>query len=292
MIRVIAVIASAAACGAPPVIAPSGQAEAPLSGAAELRMVTIPAGRYIAGSTPEERDTAYDEYLSTAGVDTARKHRWFDKEADRHVTTLPDFVIDLLPVTQAEYAEFVAANHASPPTIDEPAWRAQGFQQDWETEVARFVWKDGSWPIGRADHPAVLVTHDEASRYCAWRGQQVGRERRLPRAAELEKAARGDNGMIYPWGPSFDAGRLNSAVAGPRDTVPVGSFPEGASMYGVLDLAGNVFQWTSTVMADGRMMVKGSAWDDFGGLGRGASGHGRPAKARHVIVGFRCAGAG
>ena len=73
-------------------------------------------------------------------------------------------------------------------------------------------------------------------------------------------------------------------------TAPVGSYPAGASPYGVLDLAGNVFEWTSTPFGAGEMTVKGSAWEDFGGVGRGASRHGRKIGARHVIVGFRCAG--
>jgi formylglycine-generating enzyme required for sulfatase activity len=139
----------------------------------------------------------------------------------------------------------------------------------------------------------VLVTWAEADRYCAWRGAQVGAVRRLPTADEFEKAARGEHGAIYPWGDAFDASKLSSAVAGPRDVVDAGSVPAGASPYGVLDAAGNVFQWTSTPFgdpADRKMTVKGSAWDDYAGVGRGASAHGRPRSARHVIVGFRCAG--
>jgi formylglycine-generating enzyme required for sulfatase activity len=57
----------------------------------------------------------------------------------------------------------------------------------------------------------------------------------------------------------------------------------------VLDMAGNVFQWTSTELPAGQAMVKGSAWEDFAGMGRGASGHGRTKSVRHVIIGFRCA---
>lgn len=280
------------ACGAaPPAERPHTSAHAPLSLAADRRMVTIPAGSYIAGSTPEERQGAYDDYQATAQEDTARERDWFGKEADRHLAKLPAFRIDLMPVTVAEYAELVTAGEVPAPAITEEAWKAQGFEQDYATQVARFVWREGQPPIGREEHPVVLVTHAEAARYCAWRGQQLGEPRRLPTAAEYEKAARGEAGNAYPWGNAFEATRLNSAVEGPGDTTPVGSHPDGASPYGVLDLAGNVFQWTSTPMAGqpGRIVVKGSAWDDFAGLGRGASLHGRPAGARHVIVGFRCA---
>lgn len=277
-------------CGAGPAPQHPQAAGAPLSLAADARMVTVPAGQFIAGSTPEERAGAYDDYQATAGTDAARTNRWFDHEEERHIEQQPAFRIDLLPVTQAQFAEFVAAGHVPAPTIDEAAWKAQGFAQPYATEVARFVWRDGRPPIGREDHPVVLVTWTEADRYCAWRGELKGVPRRLPSAHEFEKAARGDAGVAYPWGNAFEPGKLNSAVDGPGDTMPAGSFVAGASPYGALDMAGNVFQWTASPFAPGgEMTVKGSAWEDFAGLGRGASGHGRAKSARHVIVGFRCA---
>jgi len=254
-------------------------------------MVTIPAGQFIAGSTPEERQSAYDDYAASSGHDAAREHHWFDGEEDRHVVArMLAYKIDLMPVTQAEYAEFVAAGLAPAPAIDEAGWRAQKLAQVYATQVARFVWHDGRPPAGREEHPVVLVTWDEAAHYCKWRGELAGAPRRLPSSDEYEKAARGDGGVAYPWGNTFEASKLNSGVSGPGDTTPAGSFAAGASPYGVLDLAGNVFEWTSTPFAQGEMTVKGSAWEDYAGVGRGASRHGRPAGIRHVIVGFRCAG--
>ena len=262
-----------------------------ISRSVDATMVMVPAGRYIAGSTPEERAAAYDAYRASAGQDDAREGRWFEAEEERHSTELPAFRIDLMPVTNAAYAEFVADTGAPAPAIDEAGWRAQGFQQHYAREVVRFNWHNGVAPPAREDHPVVLVTFAEASAYCAWRGDAVGEPRRLPTAAEYEKAARGDAGIVYPWGNEFDPTRLNSQVLGPRDTVAAGSFSDAASPYGMLDAAGNVFQWTSTPWpADPtKMTVKGSGWDDWGGLGRGASKHGRPRGARHVLVGFRCA---
>ncbi len=278
------------ACGSPRVTQhPQAAATAPLSLAADAVMIAIPAGNFIAGSTPEERASAYDDYLATSGRDTAREKKWFEHEEDRRIVALHAFRIDLLPVTQAQYAELVTAGRAKSPMIDEAAWRAQGFAQDYATEVARFVWRDGRPPAGREDHPVVLVTWSEADRYCAWRGALRGEKRRLPTAPEYEKASRGEGGLTYPWGNVFEPAKLNSAVSGPKDTTAVGSIVDGASPFGVLEMAGNVFAWTSTAADDGRMVVKGSAWEDFGGLGRGASGHARPREARHVIVGFRCA---
>ena len=290
MIRAAIAAAVLAGCSSAPAPAhPLAAAVAPLSLAADDHMVAIPAGQFIAGSTPEERAAAYDDYQHSAGHDTAREQRWFESEEDRHVAHLPAFSIDLMPVTQAEYAEYITAGLAPAPSIDEVAWRTQGYAQDYAMQVARFVWHDGRPPAGREDHPVVLVTWREADRYCRWRGEQRGQPRRLPSAAEFEKAARGAEGLAYPWGNAYEPGRLNSALEGPGDTTPVGAYVEGASPFGVLGLAGNVFQWTSTPFEPGEMTVKGSAWEDFGGVGRGASRHGRPVTARHVIVGFRCA---
>ncbi|HEY5921337.1 MAG TPA: SUMF1/EgtB/PvdO family nonheme iron enzyme [Kofleriaceae bacterium] len=292
MSRLLVLVVATVACSSKPnAVHPSGAAIAPLSLAKDQHMVDIPAGQYISGSTPEERTAAYDDYLETAGHDTAREKKWFEGESDRSVSVLEGFRIDLMPVTQVEYAEFVTAKLAPPPSIDQAAWQAQGFVQDY-TVVERFNWRDGYPPVGREDHPVVLVTWQEAESYCEWRGKLSGGDRRLPTEPEFEKAARGDSGLAYPWGNIFEAEKLNSAVKGPRDTTPVGQFVEGKSPYGVLDAAGNVFQWTSTKFKDGHMTVKGSAWEDFGGVGRGASRHGRPVTARHVIVGFRCAAPG
>lgn len=273
-----------AGCGS--AVAPASgpvPSKAPLSVAADKQMIAIPPGRYIAGSTPEERDSAYDDFLQTANHDGAREHKWFEREVDRHGEQLHGYSIDLMPVTQAAYAELVATGAVPAPAIDEAAWKAQGFQQDYATQVARFVWKDGRPPHGREDHPVVLVTQNEAAKYCAWRG------RRLPTSAELEKASRGEEGLAYPWGNAFEASKLNSAVSGPGDTTPVGQYADGASPFGLFDMAGNVFQWTSTPLDGDKFVVRGSAWDDYAGVGRGASFHGRLRTAKHVIVGFRCA---
>ncbi|MEO6773012.1 MAG: SUMF1/EgtB/PvdO family nonheme iron enzyme [Kofleriaceae bacterium] len=280
--------AGPAACSAPPPIHPN-TAGAPLSLAADAQMVTIPAGQFVAGSTPEERATAYDDFLATSGKDTAREHAWFDGEDDRHVEHLLAYRIDLMPVTQSEYAELVLAGGVRAPAIDEAAWKAQGLAQDYATVVSRFVWKDNLPPPSKLDHPVVLVTYDEAAAYCAWRGAQRGEPRRLPTAAEYEKAARGAEGLAYPWGNTYDPDKLDSAVKGPGDTIAVGELTTGASAYGVLGMAGNAFEWTSTPFSGTKRTVKGSAFEDYGGVGRGAGRHGRTPNLRAPVIGFRCA---
>jgi toxoflavin biosynthesis protein ToxD len=293
-VRYLAVVA--AACSAAPAAqGPGARAvSAPLSLAAEDRMVVVPAGRYIKGSTPEERATAYDDHQSTAGHDTARTEKWFEREVDRTVGELAAFRIDPMPVTQAQFAELVAAERMPPPSLDaaseadQARWQAQGVRDDLASLRALLAWRDGRPPDGREDHPVVLVSWSEAERYCVWRGAARGEKRRLPTADEFEKAARGASGMAYPWGNTFEADHLNSAVKGPGDTTPVGTYSAGASPYGLLDMAGNVLHWTATLV-DGEVIVKGSAWTAFAGLGRGAALDRRPRTARDVLVGFRCA---
>jgi formylglycine-generating enzyme required for sulfatase activity len=273
-------------------------AAAPLSGAADAQMVVVPAGRSISGSTPDERASAYADHAATSGGTAAKDGAWFDKEEPRHVVDLPAFRIDLMPVTTAAYAEFVSDGGAPAPTMDEATWKAQGFVQAWPDEIVRHVWVDGRPPPGREDHPVVLVSWDDAAAYCAWRGKVVGQPRRLPSAHEFEKAVRGTEGQFYPWGIEFEPTKLNSGMSHLRDTVPVGSIAGTESPFGVLELAGNIFHWTATPWPPGegratrgeKMTVRGSAWDDFAGLGRGAAWHGRKHSIRHVIVGFRCAG--
>jgi formylglycine-generating enzyme required for sulfatase activity len=254
-------------------------------------MLQIAAGPYRQGSSIEERERAYQDYKETAGTESARKYGWFDTEAVATTASLPAFKFDKGPVTQAAYGEFVRATGAPAPRISEADWKAQRFSQRYRSEVEHYNWSGSYPPAEFAQHPVVLVPWSQARDYCQWRGKIVGEPRRLPTADEFEKAARGPGGAAYPWGDTYDKTKLNSAAGGLRKTSSVGSYPQGRSARGADDVAGNVFQWTSTpwTRQPGRMTVKGSAWDDHGGLGRAAAAHGRPQNIRHAIVGFRCA---
>lgn len=156
-------------------------------------MVTIPEGPFLMGSDR---------------IRTGAQNR------PRHEVTLPAYKIDKYPVTNAQYARFVAA-------------------QDYR---APLDWEQGQIPEGLELHPVTMVSWYDASNYCGWAGK------RLPREAEWEKAARGEDARRWPWGEQMEPDRLNTYY-GVGSTTQVTAYPEGASPYGVMDMAGNVFEW-------------------------------------------------
>ncbi len=259
-------------------------------GGSRAEMILIPAGKFMMGSTPEEREYGYrlDEHLHNSPV--ARQNQWFEIEQRREVE-LPAYRIDKYLVSNEDYQGFVNATGRPVPFVTSSVWSGYGLIHKYAA-TKRFLWREGRFPPGRSAHPVVLVSHADASAYCQWRGRREGRPSRLPTEAEWEKAARGENGRYFPWGNEFDPDRLNSYDGGPFDTVPVGRYPSGAAPYGGLDMAGMVFEWTSTVAEwdDKKYVVKGGSWDDFPGVTRSAARHGRPAALKHILVGFRCAG--
>jgi formylglycine-generating enzyme required for sulfatase activity len=176
----------------------------------EPEMVLIPAGQFLMGSDPKK-----DKY--------ARDH-----EQPQHTLHLPDYYLARTPLTNAQYAAFV---------------QATGHWQPW-------YWQGGKPPKGKEDHPVVWVSWQDAVAYCRWLAEVTGRPYRLPSEAEWEKGARGSDGRLYPWGNRWDAERCNSAEGGEGDTTPVGAYPQGASPYGLLDMAGNVWEWTCSLWGE------------------------------------------
>ena len=142
------------------------------------------------------------------------------------------FAIAKSPVTNAEFAEFVAAtsHHAE------------------------------RWTKGDAAHPAEGISWPDAVAYCRWLSIATARVYRLPDEREWEKSARGSQGRRWPWGDSPDVTRANTRESGRRTTSPTGAYPAGATSEGVLDLVGNVREWTNT-WADGRILRGGSYLD-------------------------------
>lgn len=207
-----------AACGA--------QAETRTNPVDGKTLVRVPAGEFTMGVTAEQEQALVQENGSAAGL--------FDFEKPAHTVNLGDFWIDRDLVTNQQYKEFLDANPEYPiPTSDIEQLKAWSWDPDTR-----------SFPQGRATFPVVLVSWDDANAYCEWA------DMRLPTEAEWEKAARGTDGRLYPWGNTWDETKSASGRRGATDASPVGRFPSGASPYTVNDMVGNVWQWTSTLFRD------------------------------------------
>ncbi len=175
-------------------------------------LLFVPAGTLRRGTPSDEVDAVVARH-----ADLGLPRSYFAKETPRAEVEVPAFWIGRVPVTCAD--------------VDEH-----------RREV-------GARPVpGPGDLP-VVVPHGDALRFCAWLTEQWGVPVGLPTEAQWERAARGDDDREYPWGDEFAPSRANLAEAGIAALTPVGSFPSGASPFGVLDLAGNVDEWTSSTYA-------------------------------------------
>ncbi len=249
-------------------------------------VVAVPAGPFLSGSDRAEREAAYRLDEAAYGHSVTRERKWYENERKRATRETGAFEISRNPVTIGHYAAFVRATGHRAPDVDKATWDSYGLIHPYpRTEPYR--WRAGP-PPGRKNHPVVLVSHGDATAYAEWLSAETGQTWRLPTELEWEKAARGTDGRRFPWGDDFDADRLNSHDAGPFGTVPVGGFPDGASPHGLLDAAGQVFEWTADAARSGRIIVKGGSWDDKGcGICRPAARHTRPPHLKHILIGFR-----
>jgi len=173
--------------------------------------IRIPAGAFLMGSNEGPED-----------------------ERPQHKVNVTEFFIDRNKITNRQFAIFLNAVGAHGP-------RGETYY-DADDNDARVHRRDGKWraDAGREDHPVVEVSWPGALAYCAWAGK------RLPTEAEWEKAARGTDGRKYPWGNDVPDRVRAHFGAGWNELRPVGSLPKGASPYGVLDMAGNGWEWVSS----------------------------------------------
>ncbi|NEP15925.1 MAG: formylglycine-generating enzyme family protein [Leptolyngbya sp. SIO4C1] len=254
----------------------------------------IPAGAYTAGSDRTERDYAYA--ISAAAIANRlaeaearlRQRRWFDTESERQTIELSAVCLQRQLVTNADYQAFIQATGQPAPGISAADYQAQGFLVHPYAAVEPFLWQGQQYPAGQADHPVVLVSYRDAIAYAAWRSAQTPGRYRLPTAAEWEKAARGTDGRYFPWGSQWQADATRWQGSEVSGTSPVGAYPLSRGPYGTEDMAGNVFEYTSTLVAEGQQSVmKGCAWDDLPGFCRAAYRHTRPVESRHILFGFR-----
>jgi formylglycine-generating enzyme required for sulfatase activity len=247
-----------------------------------VEMALVPAGCFMMGSTEEEIDMALDLCNEAEGANICERGR-FEIEAPQHEICFDaPFWIDVYEVTNKQYG--TPSKNAS------------------------------SYSPGK-NHPQASVDWFIASEYCESRGA------RLPTEAEWEYAARGPDGLIYPWGNTFDGSLLNfcdkncvfnreadqSVDDGYENAAPVGSYPGGVSWVGAYDLSGNVFEWTSSHYmlypydaSDGRedsnkdsnsiVVTRGGSWAFDASFMRSTLRTGVPPDQPGAgLTGFRCA---
>lgn len=188
------------------------------------------------------------------------------------------FYIDKFEVTNAQYQKFIDVTDNKTP---------------YDYKNRKFPEGEGQWPVSHIDW-------FDAKAYCEWAGK------RLPTEVEWEKAARGTDGRIYPWGDKYDVEKLNVKDWNKMkvERVNVGSFPDGTSPYGLLDMAGSVWEWTEDwyeaypgSKIKGRAdfgkiykVIRGGAWNGSGKDLARTNGRFtyRPDQAYHCFIGVRC----
>ena len=201
-------------------------------------------------------------------------------EAPPQEMDLPTFLIDRFETTNAEFAQFVEAT---------------GYVTEVEQGGAKKNWRS-YYTEGKDNHPVVKVSYRDSETYCQWIGK------RLPTEFEWEKAARGPDGFVYPWGDSMDSTRVNGKESGLRGTAAVGSFSSGASPYGVEDMAGNVWEWTSSPFigypgstyedpfySPDLRVTRGGGWFDDPKQLRASNRSAASVETANDDLGFRCA---
>jgi len=239
-------------------------------------MILIPAGNFLMGSTEDQ---------ALAGFQMCQEQNQCTKEDylseyPQQTISLPNFYMDKQEVSNANYKLFMLVSHHQQPQY----FNNSNLNQD--------------------NQPVVGVNWNDAQTYCQWLGK------RLPTEAEMEKAARGTDGRIYPWGNAWDGSKVNHGQGGEPGldntdgynyTAPVG-VALGVSPYGVLDIAGNVWEWTQDNFApyqgndkyshsrygQGLKVVKGGAYDTDPSTQRTASRYYYNPTDVDLDLGFRC----
>ncbi len=210
-------------------------------------MVLIPAGDFWMGNTPEGLNSFRSYCTRIPKVPACKNGAYERDELPRRRVMLDAFYIDRFEVTNVLFERFVKATGHQ--TVAERRGKGAVWlpkNRGWEQEVSNAAWRSPNGPGSSAEptHPVMQVAWYDAAAYCRWAGK------RLPTEAEWEKAARGPDGRRYPWGDAWDPTRANGELR-VKGTTPVGTYPQGASPYGVHDMAGNVWEWVADWYGEG-----------------------------------------
>ena len=213
------------------------------------QMVLIASGPFLMGTSDEQ----IAQLVETENwVEEWRMGDMFQVEQPQHTVDLPSFEIGQYPVSNNEYYAFIYnTGHRVPKH-----------------------WIGFHYNIEETNCPVTGVSKSDAIAYCEWLSKLLKADYHLPNEAEWEKAARGNEGRIYPWGDFFDPWRCNTLESARKSTTPNGSYsPSGDSIYGVADMAGNVWEWTTSFLQPypfknsaerdtpkSKSIIRGGAW--------------------------------
>lgn len=248
-------------------------------------MILVPAGFFIMGSTSSDVDAAVS-MCSQSGNNCPRSY--FTNEMPQREVYLSDYYIDATEITNEQYSACVDAGACTRPS-------------DSGAPDSRYMVDNYYVRSQFGDYPVVRVRWQDAKDYCAWVGEQ------LPTEAQWEKAARGIDGRVFPWGNSFDRSNANTEDNGGDSLKPVGSYANGRSPYGVYDMAGNVWEYVADYYSDtyyqnatnqdptgpnsgSDPVLRGGSYSDFKEYAR-VTNRGTPhaGSSRSGFRGFRCA---
>lgn len=249
-----------------------------MTGKDGMTLLYVPAGEFTMGGKAEDTFTECQKFSSHCQLAS------FKDQEPSHRVNLDAFWIDETELTNAMYLKCVQAGVCDSPNSTESSKRTSYYSN------SKFD-----------NYPVIHVSWDDAQSYCAWV------DRRLPTEAEWEKAARGTDGRLYPWGNNAPNNHLLNYDGTMRDTTEVGKYPNGASPYGALDMAGNVEEWVADWYSDSYYassptfnplgpnsgqyhVLRGGSWASFGTFVRSVirTIYYVPADAG-TFIGFRCA---
>lgn len=267
-------------------------------------LVAVDGGTFVMGTTPAEVNAAVNECLNV--FDGACTVAMGEDSAPQFEVTINPFQIEVTEVTYEQYMAFLnwlGPNSHRNGCDGQPCLATRN---DVDTSNVSFDSANYRVPDVINRHPIVSVTWYGANAYC----RAIGR--RLPTEAEWERAARGGDGRIYPWGNTFDTGLANTnrPVDDAPGALPVGSYPQGQSPYGALDIAGNVAEWVNDWYSDiwysqqqgsqpvlnpagppagVEKVVRGGSWDAVPFFSRTVHRQSLQPNDQAPWVGFRCA---
>ena len=216
----------------------------------DMVFVRVPAGTFTMGSSSEEIEAAL--MLCKASPGESCERDWFENEEPQHQVYLDEYWIGQTQVTNDQYQAFVDAGGYNDPAF----WTDTGWAWRQDQNIDGPQCQEDE-TLNQIDQPVTCISWFEGMAFASWLAKETVLDIRLPTEAEWEKAARGTDARIFPWGNEWDGSRLNYCDLncsrdgadplvddGYNKTAPVGSYPQSASPYGVLDMAGNLWEWT------------------------------------------------